>query len=126
MKIGNLSEQQRKALLDLLVLGMYSDGKLGSTEDALVRSILDAFQFGSDYARNQYLDASIARVRGKALTKDSARAYAMSLAQSFASEEEKRAVYDILGRVLSSDNEVSAKESALLSVVREVLKMEGK
>jgi len=37
---------------------MYSDGKLGAVEDALVRGVLDTFQFESDYARNQYLDAS--------------------------------------------------------------------
>ena len=120
MDINSFSESQRRALLDLLVLGMYSDGKLGAKEDAWVQSILDTFQFESDYARNQYLDASFARVRQEAQTEDSARAYAVNLARSFTSPEHRRTVCDALERMMAGDNEVSAKESRLLSVVKEI------
>src|SRR2546426_4414219 len=123
MNISSLSEPQRQALLDLLVLGMYSDDNLTMAEDAVVQSLLDTFQFDSDYSRNRYLDASIARVREKTQTTDSERAYAVSLAQNFDSPEDQRTVYETLERLLASDDGVSAKESRLLSVVKEVFKM---
>ncbi len=123
MNFRNFSDRQRQALLDLLVLGMYSDDNLTVAEDAVVQSLLDTFQFDSDYSRNRYLDASIARVRENAQTTDSERAYAVSLAQIFASPENQRAVCETLERLLASDDGVSAKESRLLSVVKEVFKM---
>jgi len=123
MNISSLSEPQRQALLDLLVLGMYSDDNLTVAEDALVQSLLDAFEFDSDYSRHRYLDASIARVRKKAETADSARAYAVGLAKSFASPKLKRAVYDALERLLASDDGLSVTESQLLSVVKGVFKL---
>lgn len=123
MDISNFSEPQREAFLDLLVLGMYSDNKLTLAEDASVQSVLDSFQCESDYERNKYLDAATARVRDKAGTEDSARAYAVDLARKFKSPEHKRTVYDILERVLASDSEVSAKESGLLSAVKGVFKI---
>jgi len=119
MNISGFSEPQREAFLDLLVLGMYSDHKLTLAEDASVQSVLDGFRCESDYERNKYLDAATARVREKARTEDSARAYAVGLAQKFKSPEHQRTVYEMLERVLASDNAVSARESGLLSVVKE-------
>ena len=119
MDISGFSEPQREAFLDLLVLGMYSDHKLTLAEDASVQSVLDGFRCESDYERNKYLDAATARVREKARTEDSARAYAVGLALKFKSPEHQRTVYETLERVLASDNEVSARESGLLSVVKE-------
>ena len=119
MNIGGFSEPQREAFLDLLVLGMYSDHKLTLAEDASVQSVLDGFRCESDYERNKYLDAATARVREKARSEDSARAYAVGLAQKFKSPEHQRTVYETLERVLASDNAVSARESGLLSVVKE-------
>jgi len=123
MNISNLSEPQRQALLDLLVLGMYSDSKLTLAEDASVQSVLDTFKLESDYERDKYLDASVARVREQAQTADAARAYAVTLAKRFASAEHKRAVYETLERVLASDDGVSARERGLLSVVKEVFRI---
>jgi len=119
MNISGFSEPQREAFLDLLVLGMYSDHKLTLAEDASVQSVLDGFRCESDYERNKYLDAATARVREKARTEDAARAYAVGLAQKFKSPEHQRTVYEMLERVLASDNAVSARESGLLSVVKE-------
>ncbi len=119
MNISGFSEPQREAFLDLLVLGMYSDHKLTLAEDASVQSVLDGFRCESDYERNKYLDAATARVREKARTEDSARAYAVGLAQKFKSPEHQRTVYEMLERVLASDKAVSARESGLLSVVKE-------
>ena len=119
MNISGFSEPQREAFLDLLVLGMYSDHKLTLAEDASVQSVLDGFRCESDYERNKYLDAATARVREKARSEDSARAYAVGLAQKFKSPEHQRTVYEMLERVLASDNAVSARESGLLSVVKE-------
>jgi len=102
---------------------MYSDGKLGAVEGPLVRGVLDTFQFESELRPQPVSGRFIARVREEAQTADSARAYAVSLAQNFASPEHKRAVYKALDRVVASDNELSARENALLSLVNEVFKM---
>jgi hypothetical protein len=123
MNLTGFTDQQKQALLDLLVLGMYADGKLGSIEDERIDAVLDTIEFSSDSARQQFLDAGFARARKHDGSPESARAFVGEIAKNFSTPEIRRRVYDALEDLLSSDNQIADRERQLLVIVGEELKL---
>jgi hypothetical protein len=121
MNLRELNDQQRSALLDLLVLSMYSDGNLAGVEDAKIRQVLGPMGVESESEVNRMLDASVTRVRRHATSGEAAREYANSLAQAFSARDQRRLVSDWVGAVLESDHHISAAESDFAAIVREAL-----
>src|SRR5579863_7237134 len=62
MNVTGFNQDQKQALLDLLILGMYADHKLTSNKDARIDQLVDSFTFPSDYERDQFSDAAFTRV----------------------------------------------------------------
>ena len=75
MNLKDLNDQQRKALLDLAMLAMYSDGHLASAEDERVHRLLGAMGYDEESARNREYDAAVARVSRHAGTAAGARGH---------------------------------------------------
>jgi uncharacterized tellurite resistance protein B-like protein len=121
MNIKDFTEEQKHALLDLVTLAMYADGHLARAEDARVLRLLGAMGFTTDYDRRQYYDAAISRVSRHSQTADSARAYALTQAQTFATHEQRLLVTKALDDIVTSDTHVSESENSMLALVREVL-----
>jgi hypothetical protein len=119
MNLTGFTDQQKQALLDLLVLGMYADGRLGSTEDQRIEAVLDTMEFSSDFARQQFVDASFARARKHDGSPESARVFVGEIARNFSTPEVRRRVYDALEDLLSSDNQIADGERRLLIIVGE-------
>ncbi len=123
MNLKTLNEQQRGALLDLLVLGMYSDGHLAVAEDAEVRQLLGDMGFDADSDRDREIDAAVTRVRKHTSSAESAREYATGLAQAFQVRDQRRQVQERLNDLLASDKKVTAVEKSFAAVVVEALRM---
>ncbi len=117
-KLSDLTEPQRQALLDLVMLTMYADGHLTSAEDARVEGLLTAMGYTDAYDRQQLFDASVTRIRKYAENPDQARANAANLASAFTSREQRREIYKLLEEMVSSDAHITSVESQLLEVVR--------
>jgi uncharacterized tellurite resistance protein B-like protein len=120
-----LSESQKRALTDLLIIGMYADHTLTSAEDDYLQRLLDSFEFPSDYTRRVFVDAAFARIRGHTASSESIRAYVEELAQKFPCPEERREVYEAMDELLSSDGVMSEEEKRVLRVVRELFEASG-
>jgi len=58
MNLAGFTEEQKQALLDLLIVGMYADHNLASAEDERVEHLLDTFEFPSDYEGDRFSDAA--------------------------------------------------------------------
>jgi uncharacterized tellurite resistance protein B-like protein len=123
MKTTQLSDTQRQALTDLLVLGMYADHNLASAEDACIGRLLDTFQFSSDYDRQRFSDAAFTRTCRHTSSPEAIRAYATQIASSFTTRDVQQSVYDTLNDMLTSDGKVTTEESKLLSTLRESFQM---
>lgn len=123
MNITGFTDEQKHALLDLLIAGMYADRHLASAEDARIQQLLDAFQFPSDHTRQKVTDAAFTRVRRHTASPATVRAYVTQLANSFPAEDGRRRAYDSLGQLLASDDRVTEDERQFLSVVREVFQL---
>lgn len=125
MDITDFTDDQKLALLDLLVLATYADGRLTTAEDTRIESLLRAMGLELEFERQRHWDDSVTRVRQHAQTAEKARAHAAELAQHFTRPEHRRNVNEWLKDLIESDDQVSAEESHFLSVVREVFQPEA-
>ena len=123
MNLTEFTDQQKQAVVDLLVLGMYADANLDLIEDEKARQVLDAIQFSSDSARQYFIDASFARARKNGAAAITARSYVSEIAGSFPTPAMRRQVYSALEDCLMSDQKISGKESELLLIVSEEFKL---
>ena len=123
MDLTGFTDQQKQAVVDLLVLGMYADGNLDLIEDEKVRRVLDAIQFSSDSARQYFMDASFARARKHGSSPESTRSYLSEIAKGFPTPAMRRQVYNVLEDSLASDRKMADKECELLLVVSEEFKL---
>lgn len=121
MEISRLSDQQRQALLDLLILAMYADGRLDLVEDARLQRLLASMGVDTEYDRDRILDESITRLREHSKNSETARARAIQLAQYFTDAEQCRGVYQVLEQQMNSDNNVAPAERDFLSAMRQAL-----
>lgn len=123
MNLTGFTDQQKQALVDLLVLGMYADGNLDLIEDEKARRILNVIQFSSDSARQYFIDASFARARKHSGSAMATRNYISEIANAFPTPTMSRQVYLALEDSLFSDGRMADQECELLVVVSEEFKL---
>ena len=121
MEISRLTLQQQAALLEILILAMYADGRLDLDEDARLNRVLAAMGVETEYDRDRVLDESITRLRQHSQSPESARAHAAQLAQSFKDPEQCRGVYQLIEQQVNSDNSVVPAEHEFLIAMRQAL-----
>lgn len=118
MNIAGFTDSQKERLLDLLLMGMYSDFHLARSEEARIQKLLDGFQFPSSHARNQFADASIARVRSLGASPDTTADVLAKMAKEFESPDVRRKAADALEVLLFSDSKLIGREREFLANVR--------
>jgi len=123
MDFDEFNDLQKKALFDLLVLGMYADGNLDLIEDEKARRVLDAIGFSTDGDRQRFMDDSFTRARKHGISPDDSRRYVGAIAKHFPSLDIRRRAYSALEDCLSSDNRLADTECKLLIIVNEEFKL---
>jgi hypothetical protein len=118
MNLADFTTDQRQALMDLLVLGMYADRNLASAEEACVQRLLASFNFLSNSERDAFSDAAFTRASRHTGSLEAIRAYVRELAPRFSTFEMRRGVYTRLNELLTSDGRVTTEESQLLAAVK--------
>jgi hypothetical protein len=112
------NDEEKRCVVDLLVLGMYADRNLSSAEDKRLQKFLDQFGFATDYERQSFSDAAFTRVTRHTGSAGAVAEYVKKLATDLASPEARRRAYDALNDLLASDGSVSAEEQKLLDTVK--------
>ena len=123
MDVPELNDAQKKALFDLLVLGMYADGNLDLIEDEKAKRVLETVSFPSETEKKFFMDGSFVRARKHGASQEGMRRYIASIARHFPTLEIRRQVYNTLEDSLSSDNKIADAESKLLIIVSEEFKL---
>jgi uncharacterized tellurite resistance protein B-like protein len=123
MNLPDLTSAQKLALLDLLLLAMYSDGHLAAAEDERVQRLLTDMGYDSEHTRHQAYDEAIGRITRPAQNVSSARALATQLARAFTTPEHRRGVYDLLCDLVTSDQGIAPAEASYLGIVQHVLRL---
>jgi uncharacterized tellurite resistance protein B-like protein len=118
MHLKKLSLEQRNALLDMLVVGMYSDAHLARTEDARIERILGAMGFAAKFERDREFDAAVTRVRQHSDPVAANRVVSANVAHSFPSRSDRNEVIKALTELIGSDSRVTAEETRFLETVK--------
>ena len=116
--LSGLTAPQQTALFDLLILAMYADGHLTSSEDEHLQQLLVAMGFVEETARQREFDAAVTRIRPHVQSLQKAREQAIALAENFITRDQHKLVYAAVEGIISSDSHVTSWESALLSELR--------
>jgi uncharacterized tellurite resistance protein B-like protein len=119
MDFAGYADDQKQALLDLLLFGMYLDGNLSAIEDRRIGELLDTMTFSSPDARDRFLDAAYTRTRQRSNSPEGIRSFAAETARNIPTPDLRRRTVNLLESMLSSDNSVVEPERRLLAVVRE-------
>jgi uncharacterized tellurite resistance protein B-like protein len=123
MDFAGYNDEQKQALLDLLLYGMYLDGNLSSIEDRRISELLDSMTFPSEDARLRFLDAAYTRTRQRSNSPEGIRSFVNEVGKHFSTPDLRRRSFNLLESLLSSDDNVIEKERALLAAVREEFKL---
>jgi hypothetical protein len=123
MNLTGFTDQQKRTLLDLLVIGMYADGDLADAKDAKIEAVLETLKFPSESARDQFIDASFTRARQHLGSPQSTRDFVADIAKHFPTPEIRRKACEDLEDLLSSDDKNLDKDSQLLAIVKEEFKL---
>jgi hypothetical protein len=112
MNITGFTQDQKQALLDLLIIGMYADHNLASAEDKRIEQLLDTFSFASDYEREKFPDAAFTRARRQSDSPQTIRSYLTEIARHFPTREIRQRAYDVLDDLLTSDGASTRKRAS--------------
>jgi hypothetical protein len=123
MNLTGFTDQQKQTLLDLLVIGMYADGNLADAEETKIEGVLGTIKFASESERDRFIDASYTRARQHLGSPQITRDFVADIAKHFPTPDIRQKAYNDLEELISSDNKVADKESALLAIVREEFKL---
>lgn len=99
---------------------MYQDRHVATAEDERIKTLLASFGLGSEYARQQFVDAAFARVNQHSQTTESVRGTIFECAAKFKEAQRKQAL-DALAELLASDNKVTNEENKFLVMVEEAM-----
>jgi len=117
--LTRFSAAQQQALFDLLILAMYADGHLASFEEAQLQKLLASMGFTDELDRQREFDAAVTRIRPSIQSLQTAKTKAKLLANAFTTPAQQTQVLAAVHQIMSSDFNVSARESTLLSELRQ-------
>jgi uncharacterized tellurite resistance protein B-like protein len=118
MHLQKLTANQRNAILDILVVGMYSDAHLARTEDARIERLLGAMGFGAKFERDREFDAAVTRIRQYSDPVTANREVSQNLAKAFTSANDRNQVIHALTELIGSDSRVTAEETRFVETVK--------
>ena len=98
-----MTTPQREAIIDLLLLAIYSDSHISLTEEEALERAIAEQGWESDYPKDLYLAQASARVRAAAETEETVKAKIKECAAHFTTPPAQAAAYSVVHSVLSAD-----------------------
>ncbi|MBI1175906.1 hypothetical protein GC207_00545 [bacterium] len=121
MNANQLNPEQRRALLELLVFGMYSDGHLSIEEDLRVHAFLQECGIKEDFARRALLQNAISALRKIPNRSNARKHHVAQIAAPFDNAHVAQFAVHKLEELLTVDGQLSDRESDHLQEVRQLL-----
>lgn len=119
-----MSQEQREATVDLLIWMMYADRKLSEAEHQQLTVETRDLPWDSPTRVEQYIDASIGRVRNAVGDSTSEEAYLAGIAARLGGDAARREAYAACERLAAADEKVAQQEEQLLTRVRQALEID--
>jgi hypothetical protein len=112
-----MTQPQREASLDLIILSLFVDSHLSLKEDDALQAALDQIGWEGTNSREVYLCNAMNRARKAGESADATAAYIAERAKVLAEGWSSTEAVCLLASVLASDG-VTAEETAFLTQVR--------
>jgi uncharacterized tellurite resistance protein B-like protein len=107
----NLTQPQREAVFDLLLLGMYADGNLKLVENAGVYALTEQLGWESYQDRSEYSDTAIARVRAANETEASTAVFLTHVSERLGSDDVRKLALGLLTKLIEADHQAAESEA---------------
>jgi len=112
-----MTQKQREALLNLLILSTFVDSHLSIVEDDSLDTAIESLGWDSTKLKEIFMLNSVSRARRVSDTDESTDVYIKAAASEFSDAASQASALEYLERVLASDK-VSAAESAFIAKVK--------
>jgi hypothetical protein len=113
-----LTQPQREATLDLLLLAMYADNRIALSEDEAIEAQIAMLSWESGITPESYVNASTARVRA-ALDGEAMKADLLAdISQRLVTSEARQVAWRLCDRLLKSDKDTTDAEAAFEAEIK--------
>jgi hypothetical protein len=110
---NELNQTQKEALVDLCLLGMYSDALVSLAEQDFIEDESTQLKWESGISLNGYLQRTIPKIRSVRNDVQKVRELLQDIKQRLGNDEIKRKAIDELEKLLSTDGIVQLEEAFL-------------
>lgn len=106
-----LTQPQREATLDLLLLGMYADCAIKLSENERIYDVLSPFGWESYQDPQEYSETATSRVRAASENDDATALFLAGISTRLADDDVKILALALLARVIESDDAATESEA---------------
>lgn len=115
-----LNQEQREAIFDFLLLGMYADQFLKDVENTRLYELISSLGWDSYQDPTEYADTATARVRAAAENPERTRAFLEQLSAQFATDDVRNFAMILFLRLIESDQNINVEEDHLYATAKAV------
>ncbi len=120
---SKLSQKEKEAIVDALLLGTYADAKIALSESSLIDRFMESTEWDSIVSYDNYIAEATARVRIARSSDDARKGLLESINARLESRSAKQFALDSINRLLYSDGDVSEEETSLLKEIQSAIKL---
>ena len=115
-----LTQPQREATLDLLLLAMYADNRIALKEDELLDAEIASLSWQSGVTPESYINSATARVR-KVLDSDELKTTLLNdISQRLATTKARQSAWALCDQLVKSDATTTEAETTFESEVKRI------
>lgn len=114
------TQTQKEAMVDLCLLGMYSDDLISLTEQDFIEAEPTHLDWKSEISFSRYLQITIPKIRVAKQDSQKVTDLLQNIAERLGSDDSKRRASNELGKLLATDGVVKL-EAEFLSEVKKVM-----
>ena len=117
------SQEEREAVIDLLVMTMYADRFIDTAENDAIERVTEQLDGDASLPLSQYLNTSIAEVRQTLGNKEKQHALLEDVNERLGTDKMRALAYQASRAVARADDEMADEEEQFLSSVRAVFEI---
>ena len=107
----HLTQPQREATLDLLLLGVYADGAIRLSENERVYELLSSYGWESYQDVREYSQTAVSRARGALETPDALTIFLAGISARLADDGMKQLALALLAQLIEADETAAESEA---------------
>lgn len=111
-----MTQDQREAIIDLLLLSIYSDSHISLTEEEALEQTIAQLGWDSAYPKDLFIQTAAPRARAASDSNETTKAFIFDRAARFTTSPAQFQAYNFVHQVLSPDG-VADPERGFLSLL---------